>query len=170
MISFATRGWRANGRHPQGRRRLRAAVACALLFPSATGCYTYVPRWEGMPLEGTFVAARLSDRGRAELANRIGPGARQITGRVTSVSDTSLALSVSEVTYIPASVTRWNGELVIIPRDVVSGIQERKLSKSRSWLAVGAAAAAVVFISTIAISGFGSDPPSDKLPGGSNPQ
>ena len=161
----STSGYRARP------KRLRAVVAGLLFLPWATGCYTYVPLWQGTPRAGTLVAVGLSDRGRAELANRIGPGVRQLTGRVATLSDSSLTLAVSSVTYIgPGAPMTWNGEMVVIPREVVSGIQERRLSKSRSWIAAGAAVAAIALISTIAIAGFGSDPPSDKLPGGSNPQ
>ena len=161
----STSGYRA--RH----KRLRAVVAGLLFLPWATGCYTYVPLWQGTPQTGTLIAVGLSDRGRAELANRIGPGARQLTGRVAGLSDSSLTLAVSSVTYIgPGTPMIWNGEMVVIPRDVVSGIQERRLSKTRSWLAAGAAVAAIALISTLAITGFGSDPPSDRLPGGNNPQ
>lgn len=156
----AVTGHRARG------KRARAVAATLLLLPWATGCYTYLPVWDRVPEAGKEVAVGISDRGREILAPRIGPGARLLSGRVAGLSDSALTLSVSSVEYMmSAQPARWNGEMVSIPRDLLSGVQERKLSKSRTWVAVGIAVLAVATLSTVVIAGAGSDSPSDRLPG-----
>ncbi len=102
----------------------------------------------------------LSDQGRVVLAPLIGPGARRISGRVVGVSDSALTLGVSGVQYVTAAaMTRWNGERVSVPRSVVAGIEERRLSRSRTWVTVGLVAAAALAVSLIAITGSGTAGP-----------
>ena len=159
---------------PHGRRtrslRVRAAVAAAFLLPWTTGCYTSVPVWNGAPSPGQEVTVGISDRGRVALAPRIGEGALQVSGRLVEATDSGFTLSVRGVRYIAGSEPmRWNGERVAIPREAISGVQERRLSRTRTWIAVGLVAVAVAAVATLAIVGFGTG---DDGPGkiGPDPQ
>ena len=152
-------------------RRVRGAVALLLLLPWGMGCYTNVPLWSGAPAPGSEVTVGLSDQGRTVLAPLIGPGARRISGRVVSISDSAFTLGISGVQYVTeGKMNRWNGELVNVPRSVVSGIEERRLSRSRTWITVGIAAAAALAVSFIAIEGFGSGGPIERVPREPEPQ
>lgn len=144
-------------------RRLRALAAGVLLLPSAAGCYTNVPVWEGTPAPQSDVTVGLTDRGRTRLAAQIGPGARHVTGRLVSLTDSAYVLRVTTVDYINNSSTgMWSGEEVALPRDLVSGVTERRFSRGRTWLTVGVTVAALALATTIVIKGFGADPGGTK--------
>lgn len=144
-------------------QRLRAIVAGLLLTPGATGCYTSVPVWEGRPTPESEITVGLSDRGRTVLAQQLGPGARRITGRLASMTDSAYVVRITGVEYITASAAgTWNGEEITVPRDVVSGVTERRFSRGRTWLAAGVTAALLALTTTIAIRGFGTDPGDTK--------
>ena len=152
-------------------RQLRALIAALLLLPGATGCYAYTPLWSGTPAPGAEVALTLTDRGRVALAGPLGPGARRIVGTVASASDSAYILRVREVSYIDAPApARWTGEQLVVARDYVGGTEERRLSKSRTWIAVGVFAGGLALASTIAIKGFGSGSGDTKVGGGSQTQ
>jgi hypothetical protein len=143
-----------------------------LLVPGATGCYTSVPVWEGTPTPQSEVIVGLSDKGRTTLAAQLGPGARHVTGRLVAVSDSAYVVRVTGVDYISNSLAAsWSGEEVTVPRDLVSGVMERRLSRSRSWLAAGVVVAALALTTTIAIKGFGNDQGNNRPgDGGGNQQ
>jgi hypothetical protein len=151
--------------------RVRAVIAGLLLLPSASGCYTNVPVWEGTPTPETEITVGLSDRGRSVLAGQLGPGARHVTGRLVRVTDSAYVMKVRSVDYISnSSAGTWSGEEVNVSRDLVSGVMEKRLSRGRSWLVVGAVVVGLALATTIAINGFGSDPGSTKTGGGPGEQ
>lgn len=146
-------------------RQARAVLAGLLLLPGATGCYTYVPLWNGSPQPGTEISLGLSDRGRIALAGPLGPGARQVTGRLVGSTDSAFVIGVNEVAYVgTGAAAKWNGEQISVPRDYVSGLAERRLSKSRSWIAVGIAVGVAALATTIAVNGFGTGTSDGRLP------
>ena len=152
-------------------RRARAVIAGLLLLPTATGCYTSVPVWQGNPTPESQVTMGLSDRGRSVLSAQLGPGARLITGRLVRVTDSAYVVRVTAVDYISSSSAgTWSGEEVNVSRDLVSGVTERRYSRGRSWLAAGVVVAALALTTTIAIHGFGNDPASTKTDGGGGQQ
>lgn len=150
----------------------RRAVAVALLLPWAASCYSSVPVWNGTPEPGRQVTVGISDRGRAVLAERVGAGVRTISGRLVETSDSAFTLSVTGVEYLTGGTSaKWNGELVGVPRDVVSGVTERRYSRSRTWIAIGIGVVAAVGVALIAIEGFGNDAGNPgKLPPEPQPQ
>jgi len=153
-------------------RQLRAALAGVLLLPTVTGCYTYRPIWTGEPAPGSVITFGLTDRGRVALSDRLGPGARNVTGLLKSATDSAYVISVSKVTYIEGDrVAKWSGEQVDVSRNDISGVAERQLSKSRSWLAAGVVAGALAMASAIVIKGTaGPDPSTRPTGGGPQPQ
>lgn len=157
---------------PRARaRQVRAVVAGLLLLPGATGCYTYVPLWNGAPQPGTEISLGLSDRGRTALAGPLGPGARAVAGRLVGSTDSAFVIGVKEVTYIGnGTAAKWNGEQITVPRDYVNGLAERRLSKSRSWIAVGIAVGVAALATTIALNGFGTNSSDGRLPPDQQPQ
>lgn len=129
------------------------------------GCYTYVPvESTALPM-GETVAFDLTDRGRVGLSDQIGSGVRTVEGRVTGTQGDQYIVNVFRVASIDGESVRWSGETVRIDRDYVSRVQEKHLSKSRSWLAAGLVAAAVVAIAfTTDLDGF-FNPTDDPPPG-----
>jgi len=165
--------WQGGGRHARGNpsrvgtaRSVRSGVAVALLVPHLAGCFHYVPAGAAPLPGGTEVSVGITDRGRVALTEDVGPGVRRIGGRLLESTDTSIALAVTSVQYLDLDITaRWAGERVELSRDHVGEIRERRLSRSRTWAAVGLAAAGLVASTLIAISGFGTDTGSNVPPG-----
>jgi hypothetical protein len=118
---------------------------------------------------GARVSMDLTDRGRMELTDRVGPGVRRLGGTIVATTDTSLLLSVSTVDFIDVPVpVHWNGERVLVARGLLSEVRERRLSRSRSWLAAGLLVLATVGVSTLALTGFGPDRDGGGGGGGDN--
>jgi hypothetical protein len=143
----------------------RSGLAAALLV--VAGCYRYVPLATPQPQTGTYIAALLSDSGTAELADYLGPEVTSIDGRLVSSSAEELQISVSTVVARGGGESFWKGETVRVPRRLVSGIQERKLSGSRSGLVATIGLAAGVsllraFGAFSAGSGSGGSPTNTK--------
>jgi hypothetical protein len=137
-------------------RRGRAGAALALLLvPQLAGCFQYV----GVPATGrpagADVAVSITDRGREVMTPLVGANVRRINGRVVSSTDTSLVLAVTSVDHLRGEPDRWGGENVAVPRDFISTVGERRLSRGRTAIVMGVAAAAVAMASRIAIEGFG---------------
>jgi hypothetical protein len=82
-------------------------------------------------------------------------------------TDSAFVLGVSAVEYLGArSVSQWAGEVVSVPREYVTDIGERRLSRSRSWMAAGVIALLAAAVSTIAIGAFGGDAGDNRVPPG----
>jgi hypothetical protein len=162
-------GDRARGASPRAAtaRRGRAGAALALLLvPQLAGCFQYV----GVPATGrpagAEVAVSITDRGREAMTPMVGSNVRRINGRVVESTDTALVLSVTSVDHLRGLPDQWGGERVAVPRDFISTVGERRLSRGRTAAAMGVVAVAVAVASRIAIQGFGNgDGGNDRPPG-----
>ena len=93
---------------------------------------------------------------------------RRLDGAVLAKTDTTLVLGVNGVEYfdLPTRV-RWDGERVLLSRSFINEVRERRLSKSRTWLTIAGVVVGGILVSTLAISGFGTDDDgNNKLPPG----
>jgi hypothetical protein len=138
------------------------------------GCYTYAPLETGVPPVGERVELEISDRGRVELAERLGRGVMTIEGRLTAVTNDQYVLNVASVSYLGGETSRWSGESVRLARDQVEHAATRKLSRRRTWVMAAAIAVGVgVFIASrgLIVDFFGGstdsgnqEPPTSLLP------
>ena len=147
--------------------RLGRSGLTGVLLAVGGGCYRYVPLATPQPQTGTHIAALLSDSGAAELADYLGPDVTSIDGRLVNSSPDELQISVSTIVVRGGGESFWKGEMVCVPRRLVSGIQERKLSGSRSGLVATIGLAAGVgllraFGAFSAGSGSGGSPTNTK--------
>jgi hypothetical protein len=115
------------------------------------------------PVPGATVILDLTDRGRVDLGDRVGPAAASIEGVVQQQSDSSYVLRVSSVQYLGGQQNKWSGEPLTVPATLVSRARLREFSRSRTT-AIGlgiAAALAAVFIHTnfFGLSGPEQQPP-----------
>jgi hypothetical protein len=141
--------------------------ACMLACSAAViaGCYVYTPA-PVTPAAGSHLLLELNDRGRVGLGDSIGPSAQTIEGTTIFGSDSAFKLGVTRVGYLNGQSNKWSGEPLLIARDFVAKVTQEKFSKSRTWLtATGLTAAAVAFISSRGLLGFGSEA---KTGGGGN--
>ncbi|MEW5919338.1 MAG: hypothetical protein AB1762_23255 [Gemmatimonadota bacterium] len=141
------------------------ALGCVLCV---AGCYSYAPVRPGVvPESGDPVALQITDAGRMSLGDRLGYGVLRVEGRLTNASP-DYAVNVQRVEFISAPPSRWNGELVRIDRALVGSVWQRKFSRGRTVLAVGAVATAVIAAFVGAdLAGFfeGSSSPPNDPPG-----
>ena len=119
------------------------------------GCYVTVPIDQPSPATGTNVQVELTDGGSLSLAQYLGPNVTGVDGRLVTANDTSLALSVSEVSLRSGDSQFWKGEQVALPRNAIATIRQKKLSMWRSGLLAGALLAAVASVGAVSGSGAG---------------
>ena len=149
-------------------RLLCLLVACSALS-AVDGCYVYAPVQGTTPVIGQTMLLSISDRGRVELGERLGPGVAKIEGRVSSVDGDQLIVDVLGMEYISGETSRWSGESMRLNRNFVEGLATRTLSKKRTWIAVGVTAVALTaFIASHGLIGFFTgerDTPPEPPPG-----
>lgn len=151
-------------------RRLCAGLAGLALLPAATGCYTYRHLPEGTLPLGSSVALGITDRGRVEVGEQIGPGVLRIRGELVSRTDSSYVLRVAAIEHLNGRTTRWSGEQVEVPREAVGTVAEHRYSRGRTWLAISGAVLGVALVATaISLDTFGGGR-DDGEGGGQEPQ
>jgi hypothetical protein len=151
-----------------GLSLMRFCSGFVLLLGVTSACYVYTPA-PTPSVPGTRLLLELNDRGRVGLGDSIGPSAQVVEGLVASNSDSAYTLRVVRVGYLNGQSNNWNGEPLFISREFVGIAKERTFSRSRSWLTVGGVSlAAVAFISSRGLLGFGSE--GRKGGGGPPPQ
>jgi len=123
-------------------------VAVAVALPLVSGCYTYVPVDTAASPVGKHVALDITDRGRVGLSDRLGEGVARLEGTVIADDSAQYVMNVWSVQQINGDKGRWTGERVRIDRNFVSRTFERQLSRSRTYLAGGAALAGLAWFVT----------------------
>jgi hypothetical protein len=138
----------------------------------ASGCYAYRPLGSP-PAPGTTVALFVTDVGRVSLGRQLGESARDLEADVLAVSDSGYVLGVRSVTYLSGHRQRWSNERLVVARQDVTNVRERRFSRARTIgataVTVGSAVALIVTRSILA-GGTGGDrtppggggPPSDQ--------
>jgi hypothetical protein len=117
--------------------KFRLVIAGVLLVPFIAACYTQVPLETASPPPDTRVIARVTDSGAVAIGSRVGPGAAEVEGVVASSSPEEWTLNLLRVDYRGGVSTVWNREPVTFPRYALSNLTEKRVSKSRSWMAAG---------------------------------
>jgi hypothetical protein len=143
-------------------------VGVSLLFV-ASACYKSVPLETSTPPIGETVSFIISDQGRVGLGDRLGPGIARIEGRMLGTEGDQYVVNVFRTAEIGGSTSVWSGEEMRFNRNFVARLEGRQLSKTRTWLAAGAATSVVVaFVVTRGMTGlFGGD---DDIPPKEEPQ
>ena len=149
--------------HPRHARLARAALLSVALGVN-TACYTSHPVMSA-PESGAIAVVTLNDRGRETLREAVGQNAERLEGNVVSRTDTGFVLAVRNVEYFGGASNTWSGEQVRVPIAGVRAMTERRFSKGRTALVIGAGVAAVVaFLVTRNI--FGDETAFIEEPGG----
>lgn len=128
-----------------------------------TACYQYVPI-RSAPTVGSRVALEINDDGRIALRDQLGPGIVRLEGRLSAVYGDSMVVEALNVTQIRGQALPVANVLVRVSPQHVERMDERRLSRSRTWLVIGGAAA---IVATFLLSGgFGGRTPTNKPPDG----
>ncbi|MDQ8155053.1 MAG: hypothetical protein P3B98_10370 [Gemmatimonadota bacterium] len=117
------------------RRFVGGLTAAALLMQ--VGCYTYLPLQTSAPATGKRIALVLNDRGRLALGDRLGSAIDRVDGLFVQRDSLSVSLEVYRTTDLRGNNVTWTGELVQLPRDGITGYQEREFSRRRTTLLIG---------------------------------
>ena len=121
-------------------------------------CYRYTAIDSSSPALGTEVRVRLTDQGAITLAPLVGNRIETVDGRVASVADTAVTLSVTGTIDRLGSEVTWKGENVVFPRSTLAGVDRRSIDKGKSYLVGGIAAGLVAAVGIgFSISGSGSN-------------
>ena len=129
------------------------------VLPAALGCYQYAPLDTSTGVRaGEHVAVEITDRGRAELSDRLGSGVVRLEGTLTRSDSADLVMNVWRVGQISGPAARWSGESVSLKREYASRVQTRTLNRGRTFLLAGAVAGGfVLFTTQFDLLGFASD-------------
>lgn len=160
MADGPMHGWTARLALAPGRA---ARILAALLFlvPQVAGCYSHRPI-EGNPGSGTTVVLEVNDRGRVELADRVGASVERIQGTLQSVTDGGYLMRVQSVRYLNGQVNQWSGEEITVPASYVSRARQQVFSRTRTaLLAAGIGAALVALVLSLDLVGGGATPGDD---------
>lgn len=129
------------------------------VLPAALGCYQYAPLDTSAGVQaGERVAVEITDRGRAELSDRLGSGVLRLEGTLTQTDSTDLVMNVWRVAQISGPASRWSGESVRLKREYASSVQTRTLNCGKTYLMVGAVGVGIVLFTTqFDLLGFASE-------------
>jgi hypothetical protein len=132
----------------------RCAVPLALFLG---GCYSLnTLDTAAPPRPATIIVAELTDSGTVTMANKIGAGAQEVEGIVSSADASTWNLNLTRVDHRGGFSVAWSHELVSFPRDALTQISQKKRDTTRSWLA-GVGIAGCAFLIARAFHALGAD-------------
>jgi hypothetical protein len=134
--------------------KFSAKVSAVLVV--LTGCYTQQPLETAVPAPATRIIAQVTDTGAVALSGPVGPGALEVEGVVATADQTTWQLNLTRVDYRGGTSVSWNRELVSVPRNALSNVTVKKVSRSRSWLTAGLITAGAILASQL-FSHIGAD-------------
>ncbi len=137
-MTTSTMTWRA-----RNWRRFVGGL-CAVTLSLQIGCYTFKPLQTSVPATGNRIAVVVNDRGRFALGDRLGSTVDRVDGLLVAVDSMNATLEVYRTTDLRGNQTTWTGERVQVPKDAISGYQERQFSKRRTYILVGTMVGAVL--------------------------
>jgi hypothetical protein len=104
-----------------------------------------------------MLSVTLTDSGTDRLWRYLGPDVEALRGRLLTLDDTMYTMSVSAVDLRHGTTLGWKGERVVVKRDLVAEVSERRFSLGRSALASGITAAAFALtLEAFKVLGIGS--------------
>lgn len=126
------------------------------------GCYTLEPVRGTSPALGSQVALDVNDAGRVALGGTMGPTVSQVEGRLIERDSSHYLVAVSGVQLLQGGEQVWSGERIRLNPEFVTGVYERRFSKSRT--AVMGAGAVGAFALILARSLLVNPAPQVELP------
>ncbi|HJU75234.1 MAG TPA: hypothetical protein VJ717_15940 [Gemmatimonadaceae bacterium] len=122
----------------RARRPLAVLIGTLQL---CTACYQYVPV-QSAPV-GSQVGLDINDDGRVALREQLGPGIVRLEGRVAEMAGDAVVVRASSVTQIGGRATPVDSVRVRVSQGHIDRMDERRLSRTRTWMVVGGAVAIV---------------------------
>lgn len=136
---------------------------CAVTLSLQIGCFTFQPLQTSVPTTGKRIAVALNDRGRFALSDRLGSAVDKIDGLLVEVDSMNVTLEVYRTTDLRGNEATWTGERVQVPKDAITGYQERQFSRRRTYILVGTMVGVVLAtMLSVNLNLFGGNPKNDK--------
>ena len=145
--------------------RVRLSLCSAVFL--LCGCYASFPIEMAQAKPGDKLRVELTDAGSDSLARYLGPGVQTVDGKLLRSSDTEVSLGVTQISMRSGIDQYWKGEAVVLPKYSLATVQERKLSKPRTFLLAGAI---IVALASVKLSGVGGSSGSRVNHGGGGPK
>ncbi len=145
----------------RGRRQVAVLIGSLHVFAA---CYQYVPA-RSLPTVGSRVVLEINDDGRVALRDQLGPGIVRLEGRLSAVEGTDMVVAASSVTQIRGQAVPVDSVRVRVSQGHVERMDERRLSRSRTWIVIGGAVA-IVAAFFVGKGAFGRTTPPENPPGG----
>ena len=123
----------------------RVGVGVAAVVQTA-GCFAYRPSEASAVRSGEVVRVAITSRGAEQLTEQVGPRVETLAGRVVRPRDTTLVVSVRELTRSRGAEEFWSGESVSVPFSGVDAVSVRRFDRNRTFLAVAGAAIGIVLL------------------------
>lgn len=118
-----------------------------VVFANLVACTVYTPVHGDIDAAGQpNVRVTLTDEGRVAVAPRLGLRANQLTGTLHSMSDSSLSLTVREVSREGGIEDNYDGLDLSLTRRDIEAVEKSETSVSRSVLLTVAIAIASAFL------------------------
>lgn len=130
------------------RAESHCATARAFLLASLllTACYSSRPLASSVPEPDTRIVARLTEKGSAELAPRIGLDAVEVEGVVGEIGENGWEVGLLRVEHKGGRGVFWNREVVVFPEEALASVRVRRLNTTRTALFAGVVTAAVIVV------------------------
>ena len=138
----------------------------ARVLPTAlllSACYTQRPLERIVPVPATRIIAKVTDSGTVVMGGRIGPGAEEVEGVVATADENVWELRLLRVDQRGGASVLWNSELVSFPRYALTSPNEKRLDKTKSWMAAGLIAVGA-FVAARLFQASGADEDTSKPP------
>jgi hypothetical protein len=123
--------------------RRSGAVVIGILHLFSSACFAYTPV-ETAPATGAYLAVEVNDAGRSALAPALGPGVLRLEGTLVAVQGDGYLLDAKSVMQNRRQSLPVDGIRVTVSPTHVVRIDERRLSRGRTWALFGTGAAVVV--------------------------
>jgi hypothetical protein len=143
-------------------------VAFAIAVLTASACYGYYAPLNP-DLTGRRIQLTLTDSGSVVLSPRVGFDIDAVEGELLTDSAGKYLMSVLTTRRRDGLENGWKGEAVAIPHTLVATLTERRFSRARTTMFVGATTFAMVAIKRIFGGAGGANFPGGT-PGGPAPQ
>jgi hypothetical protein len=95
------------------------------------GCYSYRPVGQvdtASPDPGKRVELQLTDQGGRTMVSQLGPDAQTVDADMIRSDSSTITVAVWQVEDSHHAQTQWRGEQVVVPRDAIASLRERRLS------------------------------------------
>lgn len=127
----------------------RPVGVCLLASFLLSACYRTTPLPPPGPAPGTRIVAELTPQGSVEMAPTIGSGVHAVEGIAAGARQGELDISLLRVIQNGGTGVEWNREVVRFPVTALGSVGERRLDRTRTYVAAGGLAVLAVVLGRV---------------------